>query len=373
MMEPRTLFDSVPETPVKMVLRKPEAKPSVYRAPLYWILGVSLIFLVNMAVYVGLASPPSVALLVVSNLLILSLWSSYCAYVFSQDVYKQAIRTLQPTIASANQVSLDQVLTVLCDPNLWLTYVAGVWMLPMTLYNLPTNSEQRAQVLQAAGVSISEDILVTAGGWQQLLPPRVQRWLHHVVEHSDTKMAPEATTELERSFETVSDNSSTDLEPLVEVSSPYSISPVYSLPHPPAPAPDTDDEPPQPEAIRLPTVPLSAPNNDPILMLWNILVQTLKSKVLAHVEQNSSSTTLALTGVLAGTGLLVTQLRYSRTARHLLQTLGHVGVASVSTATVLMSLATLVSRYGKGSLVRLVFWHFQQRRRRIRLCGQHDA
>jgi hypothetical protein len=132
-----------------------------------------------------------------------------CSLLWWYDVYHVCVvesPTVRTLVTAALSHSLDDVLTVLCDPTRLVTYAVGAWLLPTTLYGLPyTTAAQRSRVLRAAGFlpavtaegaddneeeeeeyNDDEDengeskILMQPGGWMKLLPKQLQTTLHDI-------------------------------------------------------------------------------------------------------------------------------------------------------------------------------------------------
>jgi hypothetical protein len=140
-----------------------------------------------------------------------------CALLWWYDVYHVCVvesPTVRTLVATALSYSLDDVMTVLCDPTRLATYAVGAWLLPTTLYGLPyTTAAQRSRVLRAAGFlpaattaegtddddeeedddNDDEDengeskILMQPGGWMKLLPKKLQTILHSIVNGGGEK------------------------------------------------------------------------------------------------------------------------------------------------------------------------------------------
>jgi hypothetical protein len=104
-------------------------------------------------------------------------------------------------------------LALLCDPTRLVTWVAGGWLIPTTLYGLPhTTAVQRSRVLRASGLIVptvddpdGETLLLQPGGWLTLLPKMLQTTIHDIV-----------TREEQQDDDTVADSSSPLLLPSIK-------------------------------------------------------------------------------------------------------------------------------------------------------------
>jgi hypothetical protein len=193
--------------------RTPPPKPAPYvttsmllvlfRGPVLWLLGISLLvgFCISTWKYMPhTALVPLILVIIIGSIIV---WTVVCGVYFTMDIYTTILRpiVLQPAIVSATKYSLDDILTVLCDPTQFATFISALFVLPVTLYTLPTTTQQRAQVLSAAGViptllysesnvdnamntENSIKILTQPGGWVYLFPERMQQFVHRAMQHS---------------------------------------------------------------------------------------------------------------------------------------------------------------------------------------------
>jgi len=121
----------------------------ILRGPLLWSAGASAMIFASV-----LCCCDSPAVLAALWVLGGSSWTLCCAWLFWNDLYRHVLRptVLDPALEAASQWSLDDVLQFLCDPHQLAAWITGAFLLPVTLYSLPTTPEQRAQVLRSAGV-----------------------------------------------------------------------------------------------------------------------------------------------------------------------------------------------------------------------------
>ena len=141
-----------------------------------------------------------VPLFVVTLFLLVAIWTFSCAVVFMKDCYVVIIfpYVVQPIIVRASKYSMDEVFTIVCDPTQLASYISALFVVPVTLYTLPTTPQQRAQILLSTFLPVknsrsinnnkndddddddddddtTQKIFTEAGGWKYLLPKSIQK------------------------------------------------------------------------------------------------------------------------------------------------------------------------------------------------------
>ena len=283
---------------------------------------------------------------------------------------------LKPAIEAASKYSLDDLLRFLCDPGQLLATLSGAIMFPITLYTLPTTTQQRAEALQTSGLIPNDrrddavSILTAPGGWKELLSTPVRRFLRQAVNDEDQNNTDsDGDVSDENSVSTAPDDRTTN-------HCQYSISPVYrttvtseSPPPPPSSLP-----PPQEKTVAqtrrkvepvvvesLPRRRLQRQYQEPYEVLGSIVADLVQAKASSFCQSlHDQQATLAPTAVAAA-ALLAIQLLHSRTARSNVRSLLHLvvtaGAGTALTGSLLALLApyyftqhhSMTSRRGQGS------------------------
>lgn len=361
--------------------QKPDAVSwkRLWRGPILWFFGVSAMLLASLcATTTTTATSSSIeaispALLAALWIIGLGSWTVLCTCLLGNDVWRCIVQPalLQPAVAAASQWSLDDVLQFACDPSRLASCVAGCFLLPATLYALPTTPQQRAQVLRAAGVlpnnnnddddddaAAATALLTEPGSWKYLLPAPLQKCcLHSYAVSAATPCAEEDMGDAETTDDEGDDVSSQEQD---QESCPYSISPVWKTNK----TDDNDNK----ETAATATAERSAKSTttqrsasatsqrqplEPHELIQKIVTDWLR----AQLREKQAAAGLLVSpqqwvavAVTAAT-VLALQLRHSPMARALLKHSVHASVTAGAGTALVASLAAVVAPYFLGTAV----------------------
>lgn len=327
----------------------------VLRGPALLSFGVSVI-IVSIAVMWNSITTIWIPFVFAGTLLTMGGMTAYSCTLFWSDLYRVLLQpTLYPAVIAASKWSLDDILTVICDPRQLAASISALFMLPVTLYSLPIATEQRAQVMQAAGLLPADNsaskILTQAGGWKLLLPEKIRLVLQRVEIGGGLGSAKDPVIRGERiSFCNANRGEEDELSEDEACYIPYSISPVYrSTPccHQSSPSferTETESRKDH-EPVELPTHAQADPRQtlEPHELLASFLVELVKSKVGQVCEKLHQQRTVTAVTAVATSALLVAQMRHSRTARACVKSVVHLllttGAGTVFTGSIVALLA----------------------------------
>jgi hypothetical protein len=329
--------------------------------------------------------PPLLLLVVAGSSLVTALiLCCGCTMLWWYDLYHVYVvesSTIRTIVRAALTYSLDDFLALLCDPTRFVTWVAGGWLIPTTLYGLPhTTAVQRSRVLRASGLIVptvddpdGETLLLQPGGWLTLLPKMLQTTIHDIVtrekqQHNDTVAdsssplllppiksmmmihtgaAPDMVdVRLERAL------SGDDEDDGEEYYFPYSVSPIYTS----SMNADDDKELRSTEEVESkenekPTIQRQAQDDriTPLQSVENELYQVFASSIRTMLREKFDNVFgpdlpdrqwPLLAVAISGTGLFWLQQRHSATARsllnHIVQLGFMAGTSSVATASIVV-------------------------------------
>jgi hypothetical protein len=352
---------------LNIVMHKPEAPPLaacsvswkriLLRAPILWCAGVLAMILAS-AIFIPSSTTATatthISVLVALWVVSLSVWTGFTACVFWLDVFRYALQpaVLTPALTAAMQWSLDDMLQFVFNPQ-WVASIVGAFLLPTTLYTLPTTPEQRAQVLCAAGLlpptrslNVTDDsadehpnnhspnsVFTEPGSWRYLLPMTMQRLL--VIESENSDNGPP-------SEEDAGADEATDDED--DSHGPYSISPVWKEHHETSHDTIIKSNQPEPVSNQPSSVPAVDQGLEPHEIIYNIVTDLLRSKIKHGWSAMVSPQRM---GVVAATAVavLTLQLRHSATARGLVKHLVHGSVTAGAGTALVASLTAVLAPY----------------------------
>jgi hypothetical protein len=329
--------------------------------------------------------PPLLLLVAGSSLVTTLIFCCGCTMLWWYDLYHVYVvesSTIRTIVRAALTYSLDDFLALLCDPTRLVTWVAGGWLIPTTLYGLPhTTAVQRSRVLRSSGLIVptvddpdGETVLLQPGGWLTLLPKMLQTTIHDIV-----------TREKQQDDDTVADSSSPLLLPsnksmiihkgaapdMVDVSLeralsgddeddaeeyyfPYSVSPIYTSSmnaHDDKELRSTEEV--ESKESEMPTLRRKAQDDrtTPLQSVENELYQVFSSSIRTMLREKVGNVFgpdlqdrqwPMLAVAISCTGLFWLQQRHSATARsllnHIVQLVFMAGTSSVATASILLAI-----------------------------------
>ena len=328
-----------------------------------------------------------VPLLVVVTLFILitTIWTWSCGVIFVKDVYAVLVYpyVVRPAIAGASQYSLDQVLSILCDPTQLAAYISAIIVVPVTLYTLPTTPQQRAQILlstfrpspnnpndDGGDDDTNQKIFTEAGAWKYLLPKSIQKVVDdsnndvsiESQKHSrlgnltqqlhESVMVDELYHDVGRAVTTEDEDESNDDASVMEPNTTLSSPPKYRS--------RALEEPIHPSGSRHKSKRLSPPSAAAAaaaksgrtetcqeMNTWNLFYQIVtdlwKEQCHSMIRQGfvPDPSTLRLTAVTCGI-ILALQFRTSSTARFLLRSGMHMALTTTCSVTLVGALGALL-------------------------------
>lgn len=254
-----------------------------------------------------------------------------CGMLFLYDAYYVFIESesIRSMVSVAAEYSLDDILSIVCDPTQLAMWLSAIVLIPTTIYTLPTAASERSRVLRSSGflpTDGGDEILLEPGAWKALLPRRLQTTISEIL-HTQKESAPEM---VEVSMERMSEDGD---EPDY---CPYSISPIYHAKKQPEDATiDTTSQTIVPEDAVLSSVEVE------LYQVFSTAVRKILNETLAHINQESQKLPLLLVAA-SSLGIFAVHQRHSAKARSLLKTLIELGVMAGTSSTAVASLLGLV-------------------------------
>jgi hypothetical protein len=325
-------------------LQPSPSRRRIMRGPALWVVGLTALGCIAVTLS-GLAAPGAAPLLVAAFVLCSCAWTCACIAILWNDIYKTVLLPrLQTVVGAASQWSLDDAFRILWDPTQLAAGLTTCILLPTALYTLPTTPEQRARVLDAAGLlspvdnreATAETVLTSKGGWRHLLPTKLQEFLCQVEKtvvndaaaSRQHMLAVGSNHRLDQ--RAMSDDESTDDE-----SEPSSTS--QSKPKDPSEPTSSDSTPSQQESVR-------ADDELPDLVLKIIreMIGRQLDKFCDTLQQHKNAP--VFTAAIA-TAILTIQMRQSSKARAMCYSILHLATMTTAGSAVLSSVVALAAPY----------------------------
>jgi hypothetical protein len=354
---------------------------ALLRGPILWICGVSLLSGVCISLWEHIPHGAFIPLVLFFVLGITMLWTLICCSLFGKDVYSRIVQplVLKPVLLNATQYSLDEIFRTICDPTQLATVLSACWMVPVTLYTVPTTEQQRAQVLSAAGVlppvSIADgtnqevcQIFTQPGGWVSLLPEWFQKVAQPMISDFDENSS---RLDHNHSCRQYCDASNTILREakvmegsmhLQDVTSATTVDEddsdddtheaMHSLRHLPNPTSSKVRESAfaectEPTARVSPKMESSVPHSEPELpelfcQIWIDMIQNKWDRICRRLQKQRSN--MAITAMVTFTVLWL-QIRYSPSARKMIRNVAHMLLTTSAGITFLGSTVAFLTPY----------------------------
>ena len=252
-----------------------------------------------------------------------------CMLLFFYDLFYELIMEseyVRSMVAAAAECSLDEMLAVVCDPTQLLTWISALWVIPTTIYALPTEPKERSRVLRAAGflpADSGDEILLEPGAWKVLLPQLLQTTVSKI--QTDNSIDISTTPEMvEVSMERMSDDGNDD-------DCPYSISPIYH---------------------KNTTLPLEDPisnhettkhiEESPLSSVEAEFFRVVSTRIQKMMNAKLAETSHLLVVAISSLTIFVLHQRNSASARNMLQKILELGIMAGTSSTAVASILGLV-------------------------------
>jgi hypothetical protein len=367
----------------------------LFRGPTLWLFGISNIISCFILLWDYLSSLHAAFLPIHFSILFISVvaWTTICTSIFVSDAYLGIIYPIivQPVIIEATKYSIDDLCAIICDPSRLATYISALFVLPITLYTLPTTPQQRASILTSIGIlshlkneNRSPDketkTFTEAGGWKYLLPQKIQIlidkccqnvvsnpndndinkqnrgqtvivdgiWYHDIVTAStddDDDDDNNNDDDYDDTSNSEVDNDGTNSDSTTRRSN----SRLHRESSPRKHCPFKENSKRHSNQSRRTESSESEPTNqsddivfDVAMKVFIDLIQNKLNGVSRRIQNHKS--TIAMTAITTMT-ILVTQLRYSRTARSILNNIMHICITTTSSITLLTTFLAFITPY----------------------------
>lgn len=386
------------------------------RGPIIWLCGTSILLSCSIVLWDYLSSLRTsvVPLFVVTLFMLVAIWTFSCGVIVLKDCCDVLIYPymIKPAIAGASKYSIDEVLTILCDPTQLAAYLSAVFVVPVTLYTLPTTPAQRAQILlstlfpSATSLNITiEDnsnssdtkrIFTEAGGWKYLLPKSLQK----IVDDSNNNTTVDSyihpgqdriqfkdsvfveTGELFHDIgntSTEDEDESNDEEHIVKASSVNE--PMFASTNRRGTVLEESVDPPVPCNNEPKSSTTSSSKNkkenseemDVSNLFFKILFDVFDNKFQSACQRlERHQSTMVLTAITTFT-ILALQFRTSPTARTIFKSGVHILLTTTSSVTLIASLVALLTPYLHQRLVHQLLTHGSNREQKDEICRWSTA
>jgi hypothetical protein len=372
------------------VLQQSSHYMKLFRGPILWPFGLSIGIYCSMIVwdYVSSLHVAFLPIQVTLLFIFVVVWTAKCVSIFINDAYVGFVypSIVKPAIMGATKYSLDDLFTLICDPSRLGTYISAFFLLPITLYILPTTPQQRAHVLSHIGILPNTKIddhspiydtkvFTEAGGWKYLLPSQIQSLVDNCCSsgiqndqtnnnnnsnnnNNNNRFQGDETIILDgiwhhdvATASTDDDDATCDSEvdidgkynSSINTKRNYSRNHHESLPRKQTPLKGESKRRPSP---KISTESIPTHQNDVVSnIIVKIFIDLIQNKfhTLSQRIQKQQST-IIMTAITTMT-ILIMQLRYSRTARSIINNVFHIILTTTSSITLLTTFVALLTPY----------------------------
>jgi hypothetical protein len=347
---------------------------ALLRGPMLWLCGVSLLSGVFISLWEYIPHKAVIPLALLVALGTVMLWTLLCCSVFGNDIYTRIVQplVLKPVLLNATQYSMDDILRTICDPTQLATFLSACWMVPFTLYSVPTTEHQRAQVLSAAGIlppaatvdrtdpEVSQ-IFTQPGGWISLLPEWFQKIAQPMISDIDensgsVEYCTASATLLRKSktmhgtlhpqdvtiASTVDEEDSDDDFREAATSPLHEANPTYPKKHESNFSENVKRTPRVSSEMESSKLHVAPELSELFLQIWLEMIQSKWDRICRRLREQRSN--MAITAMVTCTVLWL-QLRYSPTARKMIRNVAHMLLTTSAGVAFLGSTVALLSPY----------------------------